>query len=190
MRTYLIIMTLWFYSCQTNSESGIQVKNKSTEPHAQKETILTKCQPIIKDNEYLYRIINPDVASKNLSTIFTDTFFTEKIAHKNFHGDNTMDTIYRIRYKTSYIEMEKSSDARQAKDPYSNWRLARIQNPKVVLSNGLYVGISRAKVAALLNHHVAACDTVIINDDELTYRNYLVMRNDTVREINLAISGD
>lgn len=185
-----LFLCIFLTSCNQQQEkktSQPSPPGKSSAETSKKQiNYKTRCDIIMKDVNYIESLINVDSIEMN----FSSPYQLLKIAHKNFHDPAYIDTIYRMSAANSYIDLEKSFGARQSKDPYSHWALAKIKDRAIKLNNGLAVGLSRVQVAKLLKHPVAVCDTVPFNEEEMTYDNYIIMRNDTVAEIFLSVTAD
>lgn len=77
-----------------------------------------------------------------------------------------------------------------AGDGFSGWIRVSIKYKEVHLGGGLKIASSRAELAKTLESIQLTCDTIRLNTEEMIYNNYIVLQNDTIREVNLMVTAD
>ena len=149
------------------------------------------CLIVYRSSMYFYNLINVDqINRKGLSYIFPDGFRVSKTIIENPNDLTVLDTLFKIESKRSFVELSKAHDARTADDGFSGWIRASIKDKGVHLGGGLKIGSSRAELAKILESGQLTCDTIRLNTEEMTYDNYIVLQNDTIREVNLMVTAD
>lgn len=193
MKSYIHLFLVAVSSCRLetkdkniNATNDIS-KNSETVRNIRKE----KCPTIFMESLYFYKAVQfPTLTSNSNGYILHKGEKLIKISIPNPIDKSLTDTLYRFVYKESLAELVKAYDERNIPNVYSGWNRIVIRNKEITLANGLRVGGDKRNTFRLLNHSILSCDTIQLNTEDGTYDNFLVFRNDTLKEISLAITAD